>query len=78
MSRRGIGHDEFAAAEGNKILLAFSGPTVSSKICFSCPSNGRPCEPDDFDDIAGKNPASARVFGVNSGHRTVTGLTADG
>jgi hypothetical protein len=23
MSRRGIGHDEFAAAEGNKILQAF-------------------------------------------------------
>jgi hypothetical protein len=26
---------------------------------------------------AGKYPASGRVFGVNSGHRTVTGRTAD-
>jgi hypothetical protein len=80
MSPRGIGHDEFAVDEDNEILQAFFRTDRFQQHLFFLPVKWQTlpaCEPDDFDDTAGKNPASARVFGVNSGHRTVTGRTAD-
>ena len=75
-----IAHDEFAADEGNEILQAFFRIDRFQQHLFFLPIKWQTqpaCEPDDFDDTAGKNSTSARVFGVNSGHRTVTRWTAN-